>query len=79
MILAGIAFWLTSRLVRDVARVYTRLAIGALLLSWIPDLALLVINEPGASVPAVGSLMTMHAAAAAIVTSLLVRLGLRRI
>ena len=78
VMLAGLAFWLTSRFVRDVARVYPRLASGALLLSWIPDLALLVINEPGVSVPAVASLMTMHFATTAIVTVLLVRMGLRR-
>jgi hypothetical protein len=79
VVLAAIAFWIVSRFSRDLAHVYTRLAIGALLLSWIPDLALLAIHEPGASVPAVASLMTMHAAAAAIVTSLLLRLGVRRV
>src|SRR5207253_9863469 len=53
VILAGVAFALLKRFVRDAARVYVRLAIVALMLSWIPDLALLVITEPGATVPAV--------------------------
>ncbi len=68
-------FAVLQRFVRDVARVYVRLAIVALLLSWIPDVALLFINEPGASVPAVASLMVMHAVAAAIVVTLLVRVA----
>jgi hypothetical protein len=42
-------------------------------LSWIPDVALLVIHDPGATVPAVASLMVMHAVTAAIVVTLLVR------
>ena len=64
-----------KRFVRDAARVYVRLAIVALMLSWIPDLALLVINEPGATVPAVASLMVMHAVAAAIVVTSLVKIA----
>jgi hypothetical protein len=40
-------------------------------LSWVPDVALLAIHEPGATVPAVASLMVMHAVAAAIVVTLL--------
>ena len=64
-----------QRFVRDTARVYVRLAIVALVLSWIPDVALLFINEPGATVPAVASLMVMHTVAAAIVVTLLVRIA----
>jgi hypothetical protein len=75
LVLAGIAYALVSRLVRDAARVYIRLAIVALVLSWIPDVALLFINEPGATVPAVASLMVMHAVAAAIVVTLLVKIA----
>ena len=52
-----------------------RLAIVALLLSWVPDVALLFINEPGVTVPAVVSLMVMHAAAAAIAVMSLVRIA----
>ena len=75
VILAGAAFAVLQRFVRDAARVYVRLAIVALALTWIPDIALLFINEPGATVPAVASLMVMHAVAAAVVVTLLVRIA----
>jgi hypothetical protein len=75
VVLAGVVFAVLQRFVRDPARVYVRLAIVALLFSWIPDLALLFINEPGATVPAVASLIVMHAAAAAIVVTLLVKIA----
>ena len=75
IVLAGVAFALVCRFFRDPTRAYVRLAIAALVLSWIPDVALLVINEPGASVPAVASLMVMHTISAAIVVTLLVRLA----
>ena len=75
IVLAGVAFALVRRFFRDPARAYIRLAIAALVLSWIPDVALLLINEPGASVPAVASLMVMHTISAAIVVTLLVRLA----
>ena len=75
LILAGVTFAVVQRFFRDANRVYVRLAIVALVLSWIPDVALLVINEPGATVPAVISLMVMHAAAGAIVVMLLVKIA----
>jgi hypothetical protein len=75
VVLAGATFAVLQRFVRDVARVFVRFSIVALVLSWIPDVALLFINEPGASVPAVASLMVMHAVAAAIVVTLLVRIA----
>ena len=75
IILAGATFAVLRRFVSDGTRVYVRLAILALVLSWVPDIALLVINEPGATVPAVASLMVMHAVAAAIVVTLLVRIA----
>ena len=75
MILAGVAFAVVRRFFRDAARVYVRLAIVALVLSWIPDVALLFINAPGATVPAMASLSVMHALAAAIVVTLLVRIA----
>ena len=78
VVLAGVAFAVLQRFVRDVARIYVRLAVVALVLSWIPDIALLFINEPGATMPAVGSLMVMHAVAAAIVVTLLVRIAAPR-
>ena len=75
VVLAGAVFAVLRRFVRDAESVYVRLAIVALVLSWIPDLALLVIRDPGATVPAVASLMVMHALTAAIVVTLLVRVA----
>ncbi len=75
IILAGVAYAVVRRFVRDPDRLYIRLGIGVLVLSWIPDVALLFINEPGATVPAVASLMVMHAVAAAIVVTSLVRIA----
>ena len=75
VILAGIAFAVVQRFVRNPDRAYVRLAMVALVLSWIPDIALLFINEPGVSVPAVAALMPMHAVTAAIVVALLVRVA----
>jgi hypothetical protein len=75
VLLAGAAFAVLQRFVRDAGRVYVRVALVALVLSWIPDVALLVIHEPGATVPGVASLMVMHAVAAAIVVTLLVRIA----
>jgi uncharacterized protein DUF6069 len=75
VVLAGVVYAVLRGFVRDADHVYVRLAIVALVLSWIPDVALLFINEPGATVPAVASLMVMHAVAAAVAVTLLVRIG----
>ena len=75
LVLAGVVYAVLRQFVRDADRVYVRLAIVTLVLSWIPDVALLFINEPGATVPAVASLMVMHTAAAAIVVTSLVRIA----
>ena len=75
IVLAAIVFAAIRQFVRDAERVYVRLAAIALVLSWIPDVALLVIHDPGATVPAVASLVVMHAVTAAIVVTLLVRLA----
>jgi hypothetical protein len=75
VILAAVVYAVLRRFVRDADRVYVRLAIVTLVLSWIPDVALLFINEPGATAPAVASLMVMHAVAAAIVVASLVRIA----
>ena len=74
VILAGAAFAVLRRVVRDADRLYIRVAIVALVLSWIPDVALVVLRDPGATVPAVGSLMVMHALTAVIVVWLMLRL-----
>ena len=75
LVLAGVVYAVLRQFVRDAGRVYVRLAIVALVVSWIPDVALLFINEPGATVPAVASLMVMHTVAAAIVVTSLVRIA----
>ena len=76
VLLAGVVFAVLRRLVPDADRVYVHLAVVALVLSWIPDVALLIIHDPGATVPAVASLMVMHAVTAAIAVTLLVRIAL---
>jgi Family of unknown function (DUF6069) len=75
IVLAGVVYAVLGRAVHDADRLYVRIAIVVLVLSWIPDVALLFINEPGATVPAVASLMVMHAVAAAIVVTLLVKVA----
>ena len=75
VILAGATFAVVRRLARDAGRTYVRAAFVALVLSWIPDAALLLIHDPGATVPAVASLMVMHAVTAVICVTLLVQLS----
>lgn len=75
IVLAAVAFAAIRQFVRDAERVYVRLAAIALVLSWIPDVGLLIIHDPGATVPAVASLMVMHALAAGIVVSVLRRVA----
>ncbi|TMB78379.1 MAG: hypothetical protein E6J52_04735 [Chloroflexi bacterium] len=71
VVLAGIAYWLVVRFTRNARRNYIALSIVVLVLSYIPDILLLVWNDPGATIPAVASLMVMHTAAALIVVTLL--------
>ena len=78
VVLAGAGYAVLRRFVRDAGRAYVRVAFVALVLSWIPDVALLVIHDPGATVPAVASLMAMHAATAVICVTLLVQLSRAR-
>ena len=75
IVIAAVVFAALRRFVRDADRVYVRLAAVALVLSWIPDVALLVIHDPGATVPAVASLMVMHALAAGIAVTSLLRMA----
>ena len=73
VILAGATFAVVRRVARDPGRAYVRIALVALVLSWMPDVALLAIHDPGATVPAVASLMLMHAVTALICVMPLVR------
>ena len=75
VVLAAATFAAVRRFARDVAGAYVRIAIVALVLSWIPDVALVVLRDPGATVPAVGSLIVMHALTAVIVVWLMLRLA----
>jgi len=75
IVLAGVVFGAIRRFVSDADRVYVRIAAVALVLSWVPDVGLLVIHDPGATVPAVASLMVMHALAAGIAVTVLLRVA----
>ena len=75
IVLAAVVYAVVRRFARDPAKVYLRLSVAALVLSWIPDVALLVIHDPGATVPAVGSLMVMHTLSAIIVVVALLRIA----
>ncbi len=55
-------------------RAFVRIALVALVLSWVPDLWLLAARPPGTTVAGVGVLMFMHVVAAAISVGLLLRL-----
>jgi hypothetical protein len=74
-VLGAATFAVVRRFARDVTAAYVRIAIVALVLSWVPDVALLVLRDPGATVPAVGALMVMHALTALIVVWLMLRLA----
>ena len=73
--LAGIAYWLVRRFTVNARRNYLWLSALALVLSWIPDVALYVLHDPGATIPAVGSLMVMHTVAAVVVVALLLAIA----
>ena len=73
--LAAAAFAVVRRFARDVSATYLRLSIVALVLSWIPDVGLLVIHDPGATVPAVAALMVMHTTTAIITVAALLRIA----
>lgn len=75
IVLAAVVLAAIRWFVRDADRVYLRIAAVGLVLSWVPDVALLVIHDPGATVPAVASLMVMHALAAGIAVTALLRIA----
>ena len=73
--LAAAAFAVVRQFARDISATYLRISIVALVLSWIPDVGLLVIHDPGATVPAVAALMVMHATTAIITVAALLRIA----
>ena len=68
---AAVVYWLLRRYASTADRTFVRVAAGVLLLSFIPDLALLAI-DPAATPLAVVVLMAMHAVVAAVSVGLLV-------
>ncbi|WP_338034871.1 DUF6069 family protein [Halococcus hamelinensis] len=62
---ATVVYWLLGRFVSDADRTFVRVAVGVLLLSLVPDLALLAI-DPAATLLAVIVLMAMHVVVAAV-------------
>ncbi len=68
---ATIVFAILARLTKHAIKVFRGLALIILLLSFIPNVLMLTTNGPGATVPAVGSLMVMHIVTAAITVWLL--------
>lgn len=72
---ATVAYWVLTRRRSDPGQTFARVAAVVLVLSFVPDVALLA-NDPAATVPAVLVLMVMHVTVAAIcVATLTGRLG----
>jgi hypothetical protein len=68
---ATAVYWLVDRYAADADRTFVRIAVGALLLSFVPDAALLV-SDPAATPLAVAVLAAMHVVVAAASVWLLV-------
>ena len=68
---ATVVYWLLSRYVTDPDRTFVRVAVVVLVLSFVPDLALLAV-DPAATPLAVVVLMVMHAVVAVASVGLLV-------
>ncbi len=62
---ATVVYWLLGRYVSDANRTFVRVAAGVLLLSFVPDVALLAI-DPTATPLAVVVLMAMHVVVTAV-------------
>jgi uncharacterized membrane protein len=71
---ATVVFAVVVRYAVRPVRTFVRIALVALVLSWVPDLWLLAARLPGTTVAGVGVLMFMHVVAAAIGGGLLIRL-----
>lgn len=68
---AAVAYWLLSRYVTDPRRTFVRVAAVVLVLSFVPDVALLAV-DPAATPLAVVVLMVMHVVVAVASVGLLV-------
>ncbi|WP_440989947.1 DUF6069 family protein [Haloarchaeobius baliensis] len=60
---AAVVYWLLSTRVDSPTRTFTRLAMGVLVLSFVPDIGILVVDET-ATAAGVGALVVMHVTAA---------------
>ena len=74
---AVLVFAVVARVAATPVRTYRRIALGALLLSLIPDLLLPGSGAPGATWPAISALMVMHVVAWWITVQMLTRLTAR--
>jgi hypothetical protein len=73
---ATVVFAIVARLSQRPIRLFRRIAIGVLLISFLPDIGLLVGRPfPGITVPGVLSLMVMHVVSAVVAVGLLTRLA----
>jgi hypothetical protein len=68
---ATVVYWFADQYVADTDEIFVRVAVVALLLSFVPDVALLT-TDPTATPLAVVVLMAMHVVAAAVSVGLLV-------
>jgi hypothetical protein len=72
---AVIVFALLARFARRPLLMFKRIATVALVLSFVPDILLLVASEPGATLASVGVLMSMHVVTWAISVGMLITLA----
>jgi len=71
---AVLVFVLVARFTRTPIRTFRTISFGALLLSFVPDLAVPGSHAPGANWPSAVALMTMHVAAWAVCVGMLTTL-----
>lgn len=73
----AVYFFLVRRRRGAAVATFRRLAIIVLILSFLPDIGLLLSGAPGATLPAILALMVMHVTTAVIVVGVLTRMTVR--
>jgi hypothetical protein len=73
---AVLVFVLCVHSAADPVRTYRHIALGALLVSFVPNLAAALLLGPGADWPSMSALMVMHVTAWAVTVPMLTRLTL---
>ena len=68
---ATVVFAILARLTRHAVKIFRGLSGILLVLTFIPNILMLIVNAPGATLPAVVSLMVMHVITAGITVGLL--------